>query len=96
MKWPASQDRARILPPRPMTVLSARNQGRVRARSSVHRRLQQALDSAFAAARPGDAILFSPAFASFDQYPNFRARALEFHGWLASRRARGTAASGTE
>ncbi|HZN41637.1 MAG TPA: UDP-N-acetylmuramoyl-L-alanine--D-glutamate ligase [Planctomycetota bacterium] len=53
-----------------------------RVATCVHVTLRQALPSAFAAASPGDAILFSPAFASFDQYPNFRARALEFHDWL--------------
>lgn len=52
-----------------------------------HVRLREALDSALAAARPGDALLFSPAFASFDQYPNFRARALEFHQWFTERRS---------
>ncbi|MBK8100922.1 MAG: hypothetical protein IPK26_27880 [Planctomycetes bacterium] len=46
---------------------------------TAHTTLAEALTAAFAAAAPGDAILFSPAFASFDQYPNFRARALEFH-----------------
>lgn len=56
---------------------------------TVHDRLGDALAAAFAAARPGDAVLFSPAFASFDQYPNFRARALEFHAWLTARRAGG-------
>jgi len=53
-----------------------------RTPTAVHTTLRQALASAFATARPGDAVLFSPAFASFDQYPNFRARALEFHEWL--------------
>ncbi|MBL9079681.1 MAG: UDP-N-acetylmuramoyl-L-alanine--D-glutamate ligase [Planctomycetes bacterium] len=57
-----------------------------RVPTTVHGPLAAALTAAFAAARPGDAVLFSPAFASFDQYPNFRARALEFHGWLAARR----------
>ncbi|HEX6811535.1 MAG TPA: UDP-N-acetylmuramoyl-L-alanine--D-glutamate ligase [Planctomycetota bacterium] len=56
-----------------------------RVATSVHVTLQQALPAAFAAARPGDAVLFSPAFASFDQYPNFRARALDFHAWLGAR-----------
>ncbi len=51
---------------------------------SVHATLRDALPAAFAAAAPGDAVLFSPAFASFDQYPNFRARALEFHAWLGA------------
>jgi UDP-N-acetylmuramoylalanine-D-glutamate ligase len=49
-------------------------------------RVQGALDAALRACRPGDALLFSPAFASFDQYPNFRARALEFHAWATARR----------
>lgn len=59
--------------------------------TAAHTTLKEALASAFATAAPGDAILFSPAFASFDQYPNFRARALEFHAWLSSRRAAGEA-----
>jgi UDP-N-acetylmuramoylalanine--D-glutamate ligase len=46
--------------------------------------LVEALDAARRRARPGDAILFSPGFASFDQYANFRARAEQFHGWLAA------------
>ncbi|MCC7065127.1 MAG: UDP-N-acetylmuramoyl-L-alanine--D-glutamate ligase [Planctomycetes bacterium] len=58
---------------------------------TAHTTLAEALTAAFAAAAPGEVILFSPAFASFDQYPNFRARALEFHSWLASRRAQSTA-----
>ncbi|MCB9877584.1 MAG: UDP-N-acetylmuramoyl-L-alanine--D-glutamate ligase [Planctomycetes bacterium] len=57
--------------------------------TAAHATLRQALDAALAAARPGDAVLFSPAFASFDQYPNFRARALEFHALLRERRATG-------
>lgn len=67
---------------------------RARVPTSVHDRIQGALDAALAAARPGDALLWSPAFASFDQYPNFRARALEFHQWLATRRG-GAAAAAT-
>ncbi len=42
-----------------------------------------ALAAARRRAKPGDAILFSPGFASFDQYANFRARAEHFHDWLA-------------
>ena len=53
--------------------------------------LREALTNAFATAVPGDSILWSPAFASFDQYPNFRARALEFHSLIAGR-AEGTSA----
>ncbi|MEY3161882.1 MAG: hypothetical protein RIT25_1873 [Planctomycetota bacterium] len=55
--------------------------------TTVHVRLVEALEQAMAAARPGDLVLFSPAFASFDQYANFRARAMEFHQWLRERRA---------
>ena len=54
---------------------------------TVHTRLRGAFAAALLAVRPGDAVLFSPAFASFDQYPNFRARALEFHALLAERRS---------
>jgi len=53
----------------------------------AHATLREALETALRLSRPGDAILFSPAFASFDQYPNFRARALEFHSMLRERRA---------
>jgi UDP-N-acetylmuramoylalanine--D-glutamate ligase len=49
--------------------------------------LREALPKVMAAAAPGDAVLWSPAFASFDQYPNFRSRALEFHALLADVRA---------
>jgi len=55
--------------------------------TAAHDTLQAALAAAMQAAKPGDAVLFSPAFASFDQYPNFRARALEFHRLLRERRA---------
>jgi len=55
--------------------------------TSVSATLREALPKALAAARPGDAVLWSPAFASFDQYPNFRARALEFHALLGAARA---------
>ena len=54
--------------------------------------MRDALDTALAGAQPGEAVLFSPAFASFDQYPNFRARALEFHAALRERRASGDSA----
>lgn len=52
--------------------------------TTVSTSLREALPKALAAAAPGDAVLWSPAFASFDQYPNFRARALEFHALLAA------------
>lgn len=54
--------------------------------TTTHERLADALSAALATAAPGDAVLFSPAFASFDQYPNFRARALEFHRLVQDRR----------
>ncbi|MCU0865592.1 MAG: UDP-N-acetylmuramoyl-L-alanine--D-glutamate ligase [Planctomycetes bacterium] len=60
--------------------------------TTVATTLREALRHALAAAAPGDAILWSPAFASFDQYPNFRARALEFHALLAELRADATTA----
>ena len=44
-------------------------------------RLTEALKAAWTAARRGHAVVMSPAFASFDQYANFRARAEEFHLW---------------
>ena len=64
---------------------------RGRVPTTVSTTLREALPKALAAANPGEAMLWSPAFASFDQYPNFRARALEFHALLAEDRATGTA-----
>ncbi len=52
--------------------------------TTEQRNLQEALASARKVARSGEAILFSPAFASFDQFANFRARAEAFHAWLAT------------
>ncbi len=55
---------------------------------TAHDRLEDALVAAREAARTGDAVLFSPAFASFDQFANFRQRAEAFRAWLAlARRA---------
>ncbi|MEC7584242.1 MAG: UDP-N-acetylmuramoyl-L-alanine--D-glutamate ligase [Planctomycetota bacterium] len=53
---------------------------------TLHERLEQALEAAIDAARPDESVLFSPGFASFDQFPNFRARAQAFHNWLHERR----------
>lgn len=50
--------------------------------TSVHEHLEQALDAAWDASKDGDSILFSPAFASFDQFPNFATRALRFDSWV--------------
>ena len=44
--------------------------------------VEQALDAALRAARPGDTVLFSPAFSSFDQFHNFRERALRVAAWV--------------
>ncbi len=49
---------------------------------TVHTDLAAALGAAMAAARPGSAVLFSPGFASYDQFLNFRARGLAFHAAL--------------
>lgn len=63
-----------------------------RVPTTTSERVPEAFAQALAAAAPGEAVLWSPAFASFDQYPNFRARALEFQALVAGRAA--TAASG--
>lgn len=57
----------------------------LRGRCTVtsHISLEHALDAAWHRARAGHRILFSPAFASFDQFANFRARAAAFHAWVA-------------
>jgi len=59
---------------------------RKRHEDSLHEQLAGALESALASARPGDTILFSPAFSSHDQYPNFRERAREAREWWLGRR----------
>jgi UDP-N-acetylmuramoylalanine--D-glutamate ligase len=48
--------------------------------------LREALAAAFESAEPGDALLFSPACASFDAYTNFRERALELRALLEAMR----------
>lgn len=53
-----------------------------RVTTTVHDNLEQALDAAWAISRSGDTILFSPGFASFDQFPNFAARARRFDSWV--------------
>ena len=45
--------------------------------------LQKLIRDAWQEARAGDRVLFSPAFASFDQFANFRVRAEAFHAWIA-------------
>ncbi len=54
------------------------------ADNSLHAKLKEALASAFAASRPGDAILLSPGCASTDQYRDFAERAAEFRQLAAS------------
>ena len=70
----------------PLAQELRRSDSRRPVATTVHQRVQEALDAALAACEPGSALVFSPAFASFDQYPNFRARALEFHAWANARR----------
>ncbi len=41
--------------------------------------LERAVRMAQSAAKPGDVILFSPASASFDQFPNAKVRGRQFH-----------------
>lgn len=53
-------------------------------------RLREALDRAFAHARPGDLLLFSPAFSSHDQYPNFEARCQDALNWWKEKRRKET------
>ncbi len=55
---------------------------------TVDERLEDACARAATAAGHGRrtaTLLFSPAFASFDQWPNFRARAEAFRGWFRQR-----------
>jgi UDP-N-acetylmuramoylalanine--D-glutamate ligase len=40
--------------------------------------MDEAVEAAFAAARPGDAVLLSPACASLDMYANYRQRGEAF------------------
>jgi UDP-N-acetylmuramoylalanine--D-glutamate ligase len=46
----------------------------------------EAAERALALCEEGEAILFSPAAASFDAYPNFRERAIEFRAAITGRR----------
>ncbi len=62
----------------PMAALLAK-----RMTVTRHATVEEALAAASAAAQAGESVLFSPAFASFDQYPNFRARAEVFHRFVA-------------
>jgi UDP-N-acetylmuramoylalanine--D-glutamate ligase len=65
---------------------------------TAHAALEQALAAALAVARPGERVLFSPAFASFDQFANFRQRGQAFHRWveaLGGESAGATAAAGS-
>lgn len=47
--------------------------------------LDEALDLALSMAQPHDAVLLSPACASFDQFDNFAARGDAFEAMVAQR-----------
>ena len=51
--------------------------------------LEQALDAGIEAARPGDTVLLSPAFSSFDEFSGFEERGRVFKSLVADRIAKG-------
>lgn len=55
---------------------------------SSHASMRQALEAALSACKAGDILLLSPGFASFDQYPNFKARARDALAWWHTRGSR--------
>jgi UDP-N-acetylmuramoylalanine--D-glutamate ligase len=46
--------------------------------------MEEAVEKAYALSAPGDAVLLSPACASWDMYPNFEARGLHFKACVKS------------
>ena len=48
--------------------------------------VRDAVERALAVSREGETILFYPAAASFDAYPNFRERAADFRAAIKGRR----------
>ena len=55
--------------------------------------VQDAVERALAVSREGETILFSPAAASFDAYPNFRERAADFRAAIKGRSKSGSKTS---
>ncbi|RUR42582.1 UDP-N-acetylmuramoyl-L-alanine--D-glutamate ligase [Vreelandella populi] len=49
--------------------------------------LTQAMEAAFAIAKPGDCVLLSPACASFDQFSDYQARGEAFRCWVENKAA---------
>ena len=49
--------------------------------------LTQAMEVAFAMAKPGDCVLLSPACASLDQFANYQARGDAFRHWVEHKRS---------
>ena len=47
--------------------------------------MADAVETAWSKSNAGDALLFSPAAASFDAYRNFRERALDFRACVQER-----------
>ncbi|MFN0205375.1 MAG: UDP-N-acetylmuramoyl-L-alanine--D-glutamate ligase, partial [Planctomycetota bacterium] len=60
---------------------------RAGAPAEMFQNLSGALAAAWAESKPGDAIVYSPAFPSFDQYRNYKDRGAEFLHFVAKLRA---------
>jgi UDP-N-acetylmuramoylalanine-D-glutamate ligase len=67
-------------------AIRAFNHNALTTSTSFSTTLREALDQALEAARPGDFLLFSPAFSSHDQFPNFEKRCQEALNWWREKR----------
>ena len=59
------------------------------ARCHVHPRMEDAASAALDALREGETLLFSPSFASYDEFRNFRDRARRFRSMCHERACAG-------